>query len=305
MDNITFHKDRLSEFEAAVEEQKGALRRNPNDQSAKFFATAYESYIKDTKHDLSIAQAERLQELFELRLLGTEVSNGSIRLDTLANLAAPLSSAFKHAAHRLHFGKVAHKVDRAISEMLDLRLGALGLGSTKLFITGNISPDLTGQSLLQQTLDQVFKLLTSRDDEFYDAVDAVGIKAARRFDELLRTLQAHSMAAEWNWKAPAKEYRWSGSSDEIIRVRTMLGTISEPESFVEHIEGEVSAISERGRIEVRTREAKLKIRFALEQTPTIEEIHLHQTVRLKIETNRYFDSLSKKHVSKHFLISKE
>ncbi|QRX83251.1 hypothetical protein [Glaciimonas sp. PAMC28666] len=305
MDNLTFYTERLTGFQAAAESQRELLRQNPDDVGAQFFAEAYEVYVSDAKHECNLAQAEQLQELFEVRLFGEEVSDGTIRLDTLAKLAGPLSATFKHAAHRLHFGKVArHKVDKSISALLDLRLGALAYGSTKLYITGNVHPDLTGQSLLQQTLLQIFKLLTVKSEDFYDAVDAVGLKSARKLDEMLATMQAHGMAAEWHWDSPGNKYSWDGSTDEILRVKSLLETITEPESYVENLTGEISGIHDVGRLELRTNEGKVKIRFALQQTSMVLDLHLHQAVNLKVETNRYFDSLSKSYVFKHFLLER-
>src|SRR5690606_27207830 len=135
-----------------------------------------------------------------------------------------------------------------ISNALNIKLAGLAPGSTHILMTGNASPDLTGESLFNETLKELFELLNSDNTDFYGSIDAVGGKAAHHVSELMRSLNSAGLAAELSWNGPGGMRRWKGRPDEIIRVRTLIEMVQDPSTFEEVVEGVVAGIRDTGRL---------------------------------------------------------
>lgn len=296
------HADSLSKF---AKETADRARAAPDDFFLQLAAKNQEQSAHGVQHQLLLEEAEEAGELVDLRLIGPR-ANGSISLDWFISAMEPLSKAWKLAAHRLRYGHdAARGVGADVVSALNLKLAGLGHGSTRIFVTGNALPDLTGESLLQATLTQMFRLLNARQDEFYDAVDAVGGRSAHQLSEFMKALDGAGLAAQFTWQSPRGRQFWEGRPDEITRIRALLDTIREPERYEELVEGRVAGITDTGRLDLRTDNGKISIRFPLRLTDQVQRLTITSLTRIKVETAKYWDSVEKKDIYKRQLVSVE
>ena len=296
------HADALSKFAKETAER---AREKPDDFFLQLAARNQDDAALEVTHQLMLDEAEEAGELVDLRLLGPK-ANGSVSLDWFIRAMDPLSRAWKLAAHHLRYG---HDPSRAVGadviSALNLKLAGIGHGSTRIFVTGNAMPDLTGESLLQATLVQVFRLLNARQDRFYDAVDAVGGRSAHQLGEFMKELDAAGLAAQFTWHSPRGREFWEGRPDEIVRIRALLDTVREPERYPETITGKVAGITDTGRLELRTEDGKVPIRFPLELTEQVQRLTITSMARIRVETARYWDSVQKRDIYKRQLVAVE
>lgn len=162
---------------------------------------------------------------------------------------------------------------------------------------------LKGESLLNQTLTQTFRLLNADEDTFYDAVDAVGGAAARKFGEALQHTSKHGLAAEFTWKRDHEPLVWRGTPSEIDRVVGMIETTKDTETFEQSIQGVVATIADTGTIYIRIGDEKVKVRYPLRLIKEAQRLNVTQSVSLRVTTSKYWDAVMHKDVFKHTLLA--
>jgi len=296
-----------------LSDHAGALAKNATETRARaesaptnfllqLAAKNQEDAVHAVERYVALAEAEEVGELVDLRLIGPR-ANGSISLDWFVAAMGPLSKAWKLAAHRLRYGHDASRgAGSDVVSALNLKLAGLAYGSTRIFVTGNAMPDMTGESLLQTTLTQTFRLLNSQHDDFYDAVDAVGGKSAHQLSEFMKSLDDAGFAAQFTWQSPKGRQYWEGRPDEITRIRALLDTLREPERYEEVIQGRVAGITDTGRLDIRTDEGKVSIRFPLKLTEQVQRLTITSATEVKVQTARYWDSVEKRDIFKRQLL---
>ncbi|MFJ3431062.1 hypothetical protein [Pseudomonas fragi] len=299
----TFLRDHAKSLKSFAEETQDRAKQNPDNFFLQLAAKNQSAAAGALFQRVSLAEADEAGELLDVRLIGPR-ANGSIPLDAFLDTIGPLTKSWKYAAHRLRYGRDAVRGAAAdVVSALNFKLAGLAPGSTHVFITGNATPDLTGDSLLQATLNQTFRLLNSQQGDFYDAVDAIGGKSAHQLGEFMRGLDKAGLAVEFSWKTADGMRRWVGRPDEITRVRALLDTVNEPEKYTETIEGSVAGITDTGRLALRTAEGKILIRFPLKITEQVQKLKIASHAKITVETSKYWDSVEKKDVYKRHLIS--
>lgn len=299
--SIEFLKQHAQTLSGFAQETAARAKLNPQDPWLAIAADNQEQAASDAFQRLSVACAEEAGELMDLRFIGPR-ANGSISLDAFIKIADPLSKAWKAAAHRIRHGVSEGRVGKEIADVLNLKLAGIAGGSTRVLITGNSSPDLSGESLLQSTLQQTFRLLTSKNEDFYDAVDAVGGKAAHYLGDAMKEIDSAGMSVEFTWHALAEKYIWQGSSTEIERIKSLIATVAAPVSYEEEITGKVSGITDTGKLELRTPSGKVLVRFPLDLTDKVQQLSIAKAARLRVSTTKYWDAVGKKDVFKRLLI---
>ena len=179
-----FLERHLSELQKVAQVSATVASEDPGDFWKTTVAENQAQAIRDVERDLELARAEESGELLDLRFLGPK-ADGALPLDIFLKIADPLSKAWKAAAFRLRHGVAEGRIGTEISDSLNLKLAGMAPGSTHIFLTGSMASDTTGESLLRNTLQQTFRLLGSRNEEFYDAVDAIGGRAALSVKEAM------------------------------------------------------------------------------------------------------------------------
>lgn len=300
-----FLRDHAESLKAFADETQRRAAAAPDDFFLQLAAKNQAAAALSVSRKAALSEAEEIGELVDLRLIGAR-ANGSLPIDSFLDTIGPLTKAWKLAAHRLRYGHDA--IRGAASDVvnaLNFKLAGLAPGSTHVFITGNASPDLTGDSLLQATLNQTFRLLNASQADFYDAVDAVGGKSAHQLSEFMKGLGKAGLAVQFSWNSTEGLRRWEGRPDEITRVRALLDTVNEPEIYPETLEGSVAGITDTGRLALRTPEGKILIRFPLKLTEQVQKLRIRSQAKIKVETSKYWDSVEKKDIFKRHLISVE
>lgn len=296
------HSERLSEFAKATSARAAS---SPDDFFLQLAAKNQRAAARDVCHQLAIAEADASGELVDFRLIGPR-ADGSIPLETFLRAMDPFVKACKYAAHRLRHGQEAVKgAAEEIAAALNLKLAGLTPGSTHVLVTGDARPDMTGESLFQSTLLQLFRLLNAKTDDFYDAVDAVGGKSAHQLSELMKELSKAGLAAEMTWKAKDGIQHWEGRPDEILRVRALIERLQEPEAYQEIVCGRVAGIRDTGLLELRSEEGKISIRYPLKLTEQVQLLKISAPARIKVKTTKYWDEVHKRHIFKRQLTSVE
>ncbi|MGQ5267701.1 hypothetical protein [Xanthomonas arboricola] len=296
------HAESLRRF---AEETAKRAAENPNDFFLQIAAKSQWGAAEAAHHDLLIEDAHEAGELVDLRLIGPR-ANGSISLDWFLKAMPPLSRSWKLAACRLRYGHDStRQIGEDITNALNLKLAGIGYGSTRIYVTGNSAPDLTGESLLQATLSQVFSLLNSDMDEFYEAVDAVGGRSAHQLGDFMKELDNGGLAAQFTWQSPRGRLIWDGRPNEITRIRALLDTIREPERYEEFVTGRVAGITDTGKLELRTDDGKVLIRFPLNLTDIVQQLTITSLATVRVSTARYWDTVQKKDTFKRQLLGVE
>lgn len=298
-----FLSDHATSLSKNAKKTRARAEDAPNDFFLQLAAKNQEDAAHAVAQQVALFEAEEIGELVDLRLIGPR-ANGSISLDWFVAAMTPLSKAWKLAAHRLRYGSDAPRSGAGadVISALNLKLAGLAYGSTRIFVTGNSMPDMTGESLLQATLTQTFRLLNSQHDDFYDAVDAVGGKSAHQLSEFMKSLDAAGLAAQFTWQSPKGLKYWEGRPDEITRIRALLDTLKEPEVYEEVMHGRVAGITDTGRLDLRTDEGKISIRFPLKLTEQVQRLTITSDAQVQVQTARYWDSVEKRDIFKRQLI---
>lgn len=287
----------------AAEETRLRAIEQPNDLMLQIAAKNQMDAFYEAEKAVQLLEFEQSGQLVDLRLIGPRAT-GSISLDWFLKAMEPLSKAWKFSAYRLRNGVEAHKkIGSEISNAMNLKLAGIATGSTRILVTGNAMPDLSGENLFRATFTQTFRLLNSKNDDFYDAVDAIGGKAAHQISEFMKALDSGGFAAEFTWKTPSEIFKWDGRPDEIARIRYLLDAIKEPEEYEETISGRVAGIADTGKLELRTESGKISIRFPLKLTDNVRLLTITSEASIKVRTTRYWDPLQKRDVFERQLIS--
>jgi hypothetical protein len=274
------------------------------DRGHDFYQVAYDAYASEAQRDIALEEAEDQGELLDLRFIGPNAQHGFMPLHQFIDIVTPLEKALNSTARRLRSGNDASKKDDKTRDALGMKLAGMADGSARVLVLGDARPDITGTSIFTQTMEQAFRLLNSPNDDFYDAVDAVGGVAANLFGEALQETDKHGLAAEFSWQ-PARQplVIWRGTPDEIRRVSALIDTTKEQETFEQTISGVVAAMADNGKITLRIGEAKEKIRFPLNLLHSVQRLVLAQPIMLTVSTTRYWDAILKRDVMKHTLTS--
>ncbi|PCH51966.1 MAG: hypothetical protein COC20_04760 [Cellvibrionales bacterium] len=279
----------LSTVRAMSKRDEENLSSSENTLVDKIFLSSSKKRQADLEKHLYHAKSERAHELISLRLIGNQLT-GSIRLKSLINIIEPLNSFLEQSAWRFwdRDGK-AEKLDKKFSNLLDLRLAGIESGSTELLIIGNTSPDLTGDSALEEGLKNIFGLLGSNNESFENHIHSVGMPACRALSTLLERMEKQNVAAEFGWNGPDKNHVWEGRVQEITRIRALLEDLGEPKIETEKFNGIVQVLSIRNKIEIYRpdNETKIVANYHRSFSSEINELHLGDQREFVVEKTVY------------------
>ncbi len=298
---VQFLKDHLDNIKSVAKYTATRAAENKDDLLLNLAAVNQSEALNSIKSELLLAQAEEVGELLDLRFMGVR-AEGSILLDSFIKIAEPLSLALKCAAQRLRYGSNDSQIKPEIADTLNIKLAGIKYGSTRILLTGNGRPDLTGSNLLHETLIQTFRVLNANNDDFYDAIDAIGGKAANHFGDAVKAIDNAGLGAEFTWNTPTNNFFWRGLPDDLVRIKALLDTIKEPEIYMETITGMVAGILDTGRLDLRTDEGKITIRYPMKLTESVQRLVISKPASIKVQTSKYWDAISKKDIFKRQMI---
>ena len=291
----------IAHFSGLAAEAAARAANEPGSQSARFYSDAYAAYAHDARSRAALELAADQGDLFEVRLIGPSADRGSMQVHKVFKLLEPMTQGLPLAAHRLRYGQEAIKgrVNADVRGELDLRLSGVAYGSTRLMLTGNSHADTTGTRLLPSALTQLFRVLAADEEDFYDAIHAVGAQAARRFSEALKAVQQEELACEVRWHHDEEPLTWEGSPHNLGRVIKLLDTLGEPDTFQQTLTGDVNVLRSRGYFTLEQAGVRYRVAFSTKQLPEIQTLTIGKPASVVVETTKYFDRLAERDVEKH------
>lgn len=284
---------RALEVGGMLADREQVLCDKPNDLGLKLTIASLRAHFDDLNRQVLLLEAEEARGMVELRLIGNQVTDGTIRLGLMAKIAAPFAEVLVAAAHKFRYRDDDKPATWSmIGTMLDLRLAGLGSGSTKLFITGNASLDLTGHSLFDASMQQLFALLNADQDSFFESVHEMGPRASRAAEALMKAMESEEISAELNWTSQAAQrYCWDGRSDRITQLRAMLEQTEERQTDIIPLRGAISLLSDTTRMHIREdgKSKETRVRYRKDQLPLIADLTVGQRVILEVERTSFYD----------------
>ncbi len=243
------------------------------------------AHVQDLQRQLREAKKERAVEVLQVRLLGKIARDGTIPLYLLSHLSTKIADALHAASQKMKNGRRVQRISPNIVELLNLRLADLAPGSTRLYITGDVAPDLFGYSLLESSLEEVFRLFRAEDEtELASSVSVVGIRSARDIRDFLTTVKSAELELELSWSAADARIRsWTGTYDSISKLSRSLGNFKVVEPTQMRIAGEVVTLSSRGRFEIFADGKMYAGTFPSDILPQVAGIHIGEQVSAVLE----------------------
>ena len=266
----------LSAIRRFADNERKSVELNPSSRSARFFLQAKEAQVVELESELRRAKDVRRNELLELRISGARVGYGEIPLELLARISSSLETLLVATAHKVFTGEeLSTKRTAEIRALLNLRMSGIGAGSTRLFFVGDLTPDMTGESVLETALKGAFGVFNAESEQLGDAVDTVGVRAAKSCKRLLASLASEGLQTNF----ASQIFDWSASSERAQSLKNELDALGEPNVTEESFSGEVRNLSDTGRLEIRTRDhARLRIKVPKEKYHLLQDLHLGQIV---------------------------
>lgn len=253
MPSIKKIQDSLQELTTFVSEYATLLKAEPSNFAHKLTLQSLESQIAELQHQLYQENLKREKEIVQLRLKGRVAKFGTFPLSLVGGLTNSFSNAVFNTSKYFQFGnKGGVKIDNIINETIDLRLEGLGHGSTIFYLSAKTSPDLFGNSVIQNSLDNVFDLLNSQSPEqIIENISIVGSRSIKYYSDFFEELNKDDLELDLTWHTPNETVKnWDGTKEKILSLYKTLNNIklSEPEEI--NFEGEIITLSLKGRFEI-------------------------------------------------------
>ena len=270
------------------ERNRRAVESSERPLVEEVFAASSDKRRKIVEKELKDAKSERAHELFGLRLHSPQFSPGTIPLRVLVRLAPLLNNALEQTAwHEWDINGDATSVDDGFRRLINLRLAGIREGSTELVLLGNIAPDLTGESALENGLRNFFDVLSAPNDRLADVVNGIGKKATKAVVHLMKAFEIENMAAEFSWRAPNDVYHWDGRLNEITRIRALLEEMGDPITRDITVVGVVGTLTRR-RVQIEVDNGdKINARYHHSLSEKVNALHLDERREFEVEVTSY------------------
>ena len=270
------------------ERNRRAVESSERPLVEEVFAASSDKRRKIVEKELKDAKSERAHELFGLRLHSPQFSPGTIPLRVLVRLAPLLNNALEQTAwHEWDINGDATSVDDGFRRLINLRLAGIREGSTELVLLGNIAPDLTGESALENGLRNFFDVLSAPNDRLADVVNGIGKKATKAVVHLMKAFEIENMAAEFSWRAPNGVYHWDGRLNEITRIRALLEELGDPITKDITVVGVVGTLTRR-RVQIEVDNGdKINARYHHSLSEKVNALHLDERREFEVEVTSY------------------
>jgi hypothetical protein len=302
--NILNLETKLAAAEKLISEKSNLLSQGSN-FALELSINSLNSHIEDLSFQLKTAKEQREKEVVELRLIGNEVDNGTVPLELLANLSKYFSGLVTAASAKLKLGHdISGVIPTEITLPLNLRFADIGQGSSRLFITGDTSPDLFGESLLENSLNGLFELLNSDFNEgLSDQVHFLGLRSTHNLAGFLKVLRKRNIELELSWAAPNETKNfWKGGRDKIQILEKLLDGFSTSDPINATVCGVVELISRSGKLDIRQENDDLiKVTYSKKLFSDVRKLRLGDNVRLDCKEVTVFNSSTEEEKKKYSL----
>lgn len=305
MPSIKKIQDSLQELTTFVSEYANLLKAEPSNIAHKLTLQSLESQIAELQHQLYQENLKREKEIVQLRLKGRVAKFGTFPLSLVGGLTNSFSNAVFNTSKYFQFGnKGGVKIDNIINETIDLRLEGLGRGSTIFYLSAKTSPDLFGNSVIQNSLENVFDLLNSQSPEqIIENISIVGSRSIKYYSDFFEELNKDDLELDLTWHTPNETVKnWDGTKEKILSLYNTFNSIklSEPEEI--SFEGEIITLSLKGRFEIFSKDKeRFYGTFPNELVEQIKQLHVGDFCKGTILKTIIFNAATEKEKYEYIL----
>jgi hypothetical protein len=307
MATISNLQENIIYLRSQIEELSSLLSSEPQNFAVKIQIENYKSEITNLQSYLYTENLKRNKEIIALRLIGNIAKNGTFPLGSVGGITNSFSNALYKTSQFLQFGKKGgKKIEALMKNSLDIRLEGLGVGSTIFYVSAKTSPDIFGNSIVQNSLENTFELFSSNDEsELMENIEKVGTKNSKYFSAFLEELIHDNLEVEITWESPNYETKkWFGTSEKISMFYNTFKSIEilEPETL--SFESEIITLSLKNKIEVfdRSNNQTYTVKYPNSIITLIKELHVGEVCNIVITKTTIINTLSQKEKFEYSLV---
>jgi hypothetical protein len=307
MATISNLQENIIYLQSQIEELSSLLSSEPQNFAVKIQIENYKSEITNLQSYLYTENLKRNKEIIALRLIGNIAKNGTFPLGSVGGITNSFSNALYKTSQFLQFGKKGgKKIEALMKNSLDIRLEGLGVGSTIFYVSAKTSPDIFGNSIVQNSLENTFELFSSNDEsELMENIEKVGTKNSKYFSAFLEELIHDNLEVEITWESPNYETKkWFGTSEKISMFYNTFKSIEilEPETL--SFESEIITLSLKNKIEVfdRSNNQTYTVKYPNSIITLIKELHVGEVCNIVITKTTIINTLSQKEKFEYSLV---
>jgi hypothetical protein len=287
----------LANSEDTLMKYESLLKNNPDSLFNRGMVKNTLEQMTELRFNLSFEKQKREKEIIDIRLKGKVANVGKLPLDLLGEFAKSLSDCIIESSRKYQYGnKGGAKILTSIKNTVDLRFDRLVPGSTHILVTGNNSPDLFGNSIIENALINTFELLNvNNDSELMDKSEKYGGAGIKKLNKILNLSINNHLEFDLEWSSPnSKVFKWEGNFDRIKQLNNSISKIETitPEEI--EISGTLVMQSLKGQLEIEDNEGKLfKVSFPMSFLEKIKEFQIGEDFSATIIKNTLKNSITK------------
>ena len=287
----------LANSEDTLLKYENLLKSKPNSLFNKGMIKNTVEQITELRSNLAFENQKREKEIIDIRLKGKVAKVGKLPLELLGDFAKSLSECIIESSRKYQYGnKSGAKIVSSIKETVDLRFDRLVPGSTHILVTGNSSPDLFGNSMIENALINTFNLLNvNSDSELMDKSEKYGGAGIKKLSKILNLSINNHLEFDLEWSSPnSKVFRWEGSFDKIKQLNNSISKIETimPEEI--EISGTLIMQSIKGQLEIEDSDGKsVKVSFPMSFLEKIKEFQIGEDFSAVIIKNILKNTITK------------
>nr|WP_315197528.1 hypothetical protein [uncultured Flavobacterium sp.] len=287
----------LANSEDTLLKYENLLKDNPNSLFNKGMVKNTLEQMVELRSNLAFEKQKREKEIIDIRLKGKVAKVGKLPLDLLGEFAKSLSDCIIESSRKYQYGnKGGAKILTSIKNTVDLRFDRLVPGSTHILVTGNNSPDLFGNSMIENALINTFELLNVHSDsELMDKSERYGGAGIKKLNKILSLSINNHLEFDLEWSSPnSKVFKWEGNFDRIKQLNNSISKIETITPEVIGISGTLVMQSLKGQLEIEDKEGKLfKVSFPMSFLEKIKEFQIGEDFSATIIKNILKNNITK------------
>lgn len=281
-----------------LDDLKAKMKDRPFDFSVQLEIDSLQNQLSELQGQLYHENLKREKEIIELCFKGESAKFGSLPVEFVGGLTSNFAAAiFNTSKYITHGNKGGKKREKIIRDTIDIRLEGIGKGSTIFYLSGKTSPDLFGDSIIQNSLEKTFELINSEEPEqLSENVGEVGSSSIKFMSRFLKELKEDNLELDLKWASPDdKKYIWDGNREKIENLYSALNQldISMPEDIT--FEGELVMISSKGKFEILTKQNRsLFGKFSSDLLEKMKKFHIGDFCQGVITKTTIYNPMSDK-----------
>lgn len=268
----------IANLEETLIKYENLFKVNPTSLFNKGMLKNTNDQILELRANLAFEKQKREKEIIDLRLKGKAARVGKLPLELLGSFAKVLSDCIIESSRKYQYGnKGGTKILNSVKETIDLRFDRLVPGSTHILITGNTSPDLFGNSMIENALINTFEILNvSEGSDLIEKSEKFGGQGIKKLNEILNLSLRNDLEFDIQWESPnSKIYKWEGNKEKIKSLTNSISKIEINTPQEIDFSGVLVTQSLKGHIEVQGEDKKYyKIVFPMNMLDKIKAFQI-------------------------------